>query len=215
MNNPIKFIIFDLDDTIIYSNLNYSTIRNQVAELLDPSILKQEVEKTPILSLLELLKEYQPELYPEGVKRMVMLEEEAIKGARIMDGANMIPKVLKKFSLKSAIYTNGSRKTIRRYYEKFPFLCDMSILTRDDIIHPKPHPEGLIKLMNEYNIPNLNTVYIGDSWIDSIAADKAKIRFILFNSRKLSLNSFSAPPYRIITNWFDFESLLTSLKHED
>lgn len=215
MMNPIKFIIFDLDDTIIHSNLNYSAIRNQVAELLDPSILSQEVEKTPILSLLGLLKEHQPQLYPEGVKRLLILEEEAIKGAKMMDGAKLIPELLRKFSLKSAIYTNSSRITINSYYEKFPFLCDMFILTRDDITHPKPHPEGLIKLMNEFQVSNLNTVYIGDSWIDSIAASKAKIRFILFNSRKLSLNSFLVHPYKIITSWLDFESLLTSLKQEN
>ena len=214
MKTPIKLIIFDLDDTLIHSNLDYNAIRNKVVELLEPSILSQEVEKIPILSLLGLLKEHQPQLYPEGVKRVVSLEEEAIKGASMMDGADLIPKILKKFSLKSAIYTNSSRNTIKRYYEVFPFLCNMFILTRDDITNPKPHPEGLIKLMNEFQVSNKNTVYIGDSWIDSIAANKSKIRFILFDSRSLPLNSFSVPPYKIITSWFDFEALLMSLKHE-
>jgi HAD superfamily phosphatase len=46
----------------------------------------------------------------------------------------------------------------------------------DDVLHPKPSPEGLLKISN--TTPHLNVWYVGDSVDDSRAAKEARIPFI-------------------------------------
>ena len=46
----------------------------------------------------------------------------------------------------------------------------------DDVLHPKPSPEGLLKISN--NTPHLKVWYVGDSVDDSRAAKQARIPFI-------------------------------------
>ena len=52
------------------------------------------------------------------------------------------------------------------------------IVTPDDIVKGKPHPEGLIKIMKIVNVKSKNTYFIGDTIYDEIAAKRAKINFI-------------------------------------
>lgn len=210
---PIKLIIFDLDDTLIRSHIDYHQIRQEIVELFDSPIPENIIAKTPILKLLEKLKEVHPKKYSEGYRRVYETEREATKQADIIEGAQTIPNLLRKYQILSAIYTNNSLNTVKQYLAKpdFDFLHEFQILTRDDFNNPKPNPEGLLKIIEIYQntgITRKNTAYIGDSYIDAIAAHRARIKFIWFNSREVDPDLFPTPPYAILTNWVDFESIL-------
>lgn len=213
MKEKIKLIIFDLDDTLIHSNINYFQIRYQIAELFVPTLSDDFISKTPILELLEKLKRTYPDKFTEGYRRIDEAERRATMTATIIPGAQKLPLILKKSKIFSAIFTNNSRKTIQLYLAnpKFYFLKEFQILTRDDFKNPKPNPEGLISIVEGFNIERItkdNTIYVGDSYIDAIAAYQANIRFIWFNSRDIDQNLFPTSPYATLTNWFNFESIL-------
>ena len=216
MDRDIRLFIFDLDDTLLHSNINYSQLRFQIAELFSTPLSKEIVEKTPILELLKRLKDEDQDKFNEGYRRVNETERKATKPATIIPGAEKLPSVLKKYNLYSAIYTNNSRGTIKLYLSNpaFKFLKEFTILTRDDFRRPKPDPEGILKIIEGYHdrqISNENTMYIGDSYIDAIAANRANIKFIWFNSRDIDLKLFPRPPYAMITDWSDFESTLLGL----
>ncbi|MFX0123684.1 MAG: HAD family hydrolase [Candidatus Hodarchaeota archaeon] len=213
MHKEIKLLIFDLDDTLLHSKINYSEIRSQIAELFLTPLSDEIRLKTPILELLNKLKHQNPDKFTEGYRRIDEAEREASKTATVVSGAEKIPLILKKYNLYSAIYTNNSKQTIDIYLAnpKFKFLKEFQILTRDDFTHPKPDPEGLLSIIEGFHkkqITKQNTIYIGDSYIDAIAAARANIRFIWFNSRNLDQTLFPSPPYAILTDWSDFESIL-------
>ncbi|MHA1512786.1 MAG: hypothetical protein ACTSRJ_01825 [Candidatus Hodarchaeales archaeon] len=65
-----------------------------------------------------------------------------------------------------------------------------------------------MKIINKWNIPKLNTIYIGDSFIDSEAAMRANIRFLLFNSRKIEQKALKTPPFLVLNDWSEFESFI-------
>ena len=99
--STIKLIIFDLDDTLIRSNIKYSEIRNEVAELFSPPLSNDFILKTPILELLRKLKEEHPEKYDEGYRRIDKAEKEAINKATVIQGADQIPLILSKYRIQS------------------------------------------------------------------------------------------------------------------
>ncbi|MFX0118695.1 MAG: HAD family hydrolase [Promethearchaeota archaeon] len=212
MNTMIKLMIFDLDDTLVHSNINYSEIRYQIADLFDPPLTSTIITKTPILKLLDQLKNIDPNKFTEGYRRVDHAEKIAARNAQVIEGAERIPKILNKYGIHSVIYTNNSKGTVEAYLvkPKFKFLRNFQIFTREDFIEPKPSPIGLNDIIKRYQgkqITKDNTVYIGDSYIDAIAADKAEIKFIWFNSRKIDQDLFPRSPYAILTDWSDFESI--------
>ncbi|UCG89813.1 MAG: HAD hydrolase-like protein [Candidatus Heimdallarchaeota archaeon] len=213
MNVPIKLLIFDLDDTLIHSNINYSEIRHQIAELFPVPVSTEMIMKTPILGLLKRLKRNFPDKFPEGYRRIDEAERKATKTATVIQGAEKIPLILKKHNLYSAIYTNNSKSTIELYLAnpRFNFLKEFQILTREDFNNPKPDPEGLIAIIDRFQdkqITKENTAYIGDSYIDAITAHRANIKFVWFHSREIDRNLFPTPPYVTLTDWANFESIL-------
>jgi len=216
MNQKIKLLIFDLDDTLLHSNINYSELRFQIATIFSSSLPTETILKTPILELLRKLKQEGQDKFVEGYRKIDEAEKKAARTATIISGVEKLPLIIKKFNLKSAIYTNNSKKTINLYLANpaFEFLKEFSILTRDDFSRPKPDPEGILSIIEGFHnkqVSKRNTIYIGDSYLDAIAADRAGIRFIWFNSRNIDQKLFPSPPYAILTHWSDFETILQGL----
>ena len=215
LSNLFELIIFDLDDTLIRSSIDYSKIRLKLIKLFPEEAKPSSIHTFPILKLLKKLKAINDELHKEGRIIVETNERAAVKGAVVMKGAENLPELLHKFNLTGVIYTNNSRDTVNLYQAKseFTFLNKFNIITRNDVNNPKPDPEGLLKIIDDFKLSNSNTIYIGDSYIDSEAASKANIEFILFNSRKLDLNSLNAVPLFVLDSWSDFEPLLEKLSN--
>jgi phosphoglycolate phosphatase len=208
--DKIKLIIFDLDDTLIRSGINYTAIREEIYELFPPDAQVSNLHKTPILILASQLKLIDEQLYRTAKRLIERSEEESVEKAKIMEGAENIPEILEKNDIQSVIYTNNTQKTVNLYFEKpqFHFLKHFEFVTRDDVKHPKPNPEGILTILNKKSTTKDNTAYIGDSYIDAGAARKAGIRFILFDSRNLDLNAHRISPFATIKKWSEFERII-------
>ena len=215
MIDPIRLVIFDLDDTLLHSSINYAKVRSKIAELFPRTFLPPHLHQTPILQLMNQLREIDEFLFRQAKQIIEKSERRAVKNASIMQGAPDLPGILKQHKIKGVIYTNNTRETVKLYLLKigFEFLDYFEIFTRDDIKKPKPDPEGIMMILNKFNILKLNTIYIGDSFIDSEAASGANIRFILFNSRKLDPNTLKTSPFYIFNDWSEFEPFLRTVEN--
>jgi HAD superfamily hydrolase (TIGR01549 family) len=208
--DKISFIIFDLDDTLIRSGIHYSAIREEIYKLFPPDAQVSNLHKTPILILASQLKMIDKQVYLIAKRLIEKSEEESVERAEIMEGAEKIPEILKQNDIQSVIYTNNTKNTVNLYLDKpqFNFLKYFEFITRDDVKHPKPNPEGILSILNRKKTPKANTAYIGDSYIDAGAAKSAGIRFILFDSRDLDLIAYSVSPYAVIKKWSEFERVI-------
>jgi phosphoglycolate phosphatase len=54
-----------------------------------------------------------------------------------------------------------------------------------DVKNPKPHPDGLLKILNFFSIPPGNLFYIGDSILDGQSARAAGVVFIAYKNQAL------------------------------
>lgn len=66
---------------------------------------------------------------------------------------------------------------LRHYFDK--------IVSSLDVVHPKPHPECLIKIMKDFDLSPQETLYIGDSQIDESSARAAGVPFVSYKNRSL------------------------------
>ena len=87
---------------------------------------------------------------------------------------------------KTTIATNRT-DTIDRLLSQFGLdgYFDL-VVTASDVLRPKPHPEALLKILNYFDLEPYQTIYIGDSQVDEMAARAAAIPLIAFRNRELS-----------------------------
>jgi phosphoglycolate phosphatase-like HAD superfamily hydrolase len=214
--SKISLAIFDLDDTLVRSSINYTAIKQRLYNLFPSTYPQSNFRGVPILHLLKDLKNLNRDAYQKGLQLVEESEKQAVKSAIVMEGAEVIPEILLKYEIKGYIYTNNSQDTVNLYLNKseFEFLNEFTILTRDNTNNPKPDPEGILKIIEKNYIPKDNSIYIGDSHIDAGAALRAGIRFFLFDSRNLDLSLLPVKPSAIMRQWSEFEMLLKRTEGE-
>ena len=76
-----------------------------------------------------------------------------------------------------ALFTGRTRRELRHTLEQFGVAKLFSrVVTMDDVEHLKPHPEGLLRLLNGIN-PN-EALYLGDNLDDALASKRARVPFL-------------------------------------
>lgn len=56
------------------------------------------------------------------------------------------------------------------------------VVTALDVVHPKPHPEQLDKILAHFNVQSRQAMYIGDSGLDKAAAKAAGVIFVAYSN---------------------------------
>lgn len=59
------------------------------------------------------------------------------------------------------------------------------VITARDVVNPKPHPEPLFKVIEYFGIAPLEMIFVGDSELDSVAAQAAGVPFISYANHAL------------------------------
>lgn len=60
------------------------------------------------------------------------------------------------------------------------------VVSASDVERPKPHPDPLIKILQHFKIEPEQSVYIGDSELDEMAATAAGMIFVAYKNESLS-----------------------------
>jgi HAD superfamily hydrolase (TIGR01509 family) len=88
-------------------------------------------------------------------------------------------EIIKSLPVKKAICSLNSHEIIDRLLEKYDLENQFDIVMGiEDVNNPKPFPEGINEIMKKMNIRKMDTVFIGDSWTDRLAALLAGIDYL-------------------------------------
>lgn len=80
---------------------------------------------------------------------------------------------------KMGLVTSAERNVIEQAFTKIPSLRNFDvIITRDDCINAKPHPEGILKGVKGLGLKSSECLYVGDLPTDIIAARRANVRIV-------------------------------------
>jgi HAD superfamily hydrolase (TIGR01549 family) len=174
-------VLFDFDGTLIDTwRLYLESFRRSLEphfqrRLTDPEILQyQPIAERRLLHDIVEPRQFM-DYFTSFLSHYRSLHETHCDG--LYRGASDLLNGLRTEGYKIGIVTGKSRDAwdVTCLHSKIePF--DV-VITDDDVIHPKPHPEGLIAALHVMDVEPSHAIYIGDSLLDCRAAHAAKIRF--------------------------------------
>ncbi len=180
--NSLKGIIFDFDDTLIYSNIPWSEIKDKAKVIMAKAgILVENLREYSMTELFEMVK-----VNSESVLKdlWTLVEEYEDKCALTAKMDPETPEILKKLAQKFqlGILTNNAARNTYAILERFNIAENFQIvLTREDLPRSKPEPDGLLISIERLRLTKEECVYVGDSWVDAQTAARAEVRFIRLN----------------------------------
>ncbi len=161
----IKGVLFDFDGTLTKP---YA---------IDFPLIKKKLgcpDDMPILEFIDSLGNRKDK--KKAYEILEKSEMEAARNTKLNDGAIKIMDFIKSVNLKRAIITRNMYASVERSFKNFKEIkiSDFDfIITRDDPVRPKPHPEGIFLAADRMGIKPEELLVIGDYVFDIEAAQRA------------------------------------------
>ncbi len=188
----IRGIIFDFDGTLVTSDLNFEEIRKEVGI---PS-------GEPIL---ETISKWENTLQKEAFKKVFELEYLSAIRSEWFPRSIEFVRLLRDSNIKTGILTRNSKKIIQLKIEQYQNLFD-GVLAREDLVRPKPDPEGVLFFLNQWRLKPDEVLMVGDYEYDLHAARNAGISGVWYKSREgvdySSICDMSWNNYSEAIDWF-------------
>lgn len=217
----LKAILFDLDGTLIDSDIDFRKMKRRSIRLLETSGVKQGLLSEDMLNY-DIEKHATEYLRKKGVSGkeiqktfqkvyeiMNEIELEAIETVKLLDGVVETLEKLKRLGLKLGIITRGCREYIDRILRRFELgrLID-AVAARDDVLKPKPDPQHPRYIMKILGVKPSETILVGDHPLDILCAKNTGIRCIWVKSKEYG--DLPTKPDWIVESIRQVEEIITS-----
>ena len=161
----LKCVIFDLDNTLVDSKLDFGAIKAEIGTAL------------PIL-------EYRATVPAEEQARVDAIldrhESRAAAECAYLPGAPELVAFLDAHRVRTALLTRNSRKTVEALTERLGMRFDIT-LSREDS-EPKPSPEPVLHICRELGVPPERCLMVGDYLYDMQSGERAGAMTLLVDS---------------------------------
>ncbi|MBL7665991.1 MAG: HAD-IA family hydrolase [Bacteriovoracaceae bacterium] len=171
----LKGIIFDLDNTIITSNLDFAQIK------CDLGIARTD-------DIIEHLRSVKGE---ERINKEYIVHRHETRSVEVCELFPDFKKLLEKCKsakMKTGILTRNSRPCTEYALAKHQIAFD-HVLTREDLTMQKPHPEGLLTICQTWQVTKDEVIWVGDSQMDVQTGNNAGIKTYYFDHQGKSLEN--------------------------
>ncbi|MFU1796555.1 HAD family hydrolase [Paenibacillus azoreducens] len=203
----IKGIIFDMDNTILRSRIDFESMKKETFRYLaSQGILPADLDITNHTSST---------IIAEATKTGLMTDQ-------LIKEMWEIPKRFEVIGMKDADLESGVTELLKELHDRFCMvvvtnnsieaaevaLRDNGILEYFDCVVGremmklmKPSPDGFLYVLNRYeNILVEEWISVGDSWIDGKASTEAGVRFIAYQGDVELMNKMGVYPSAEITD---------------
>lgn len=177
----IKNFIFDVDRTLIDSYIPELETLKEALFIVTKKIYSDEImSKLTILTTDEFFKNLGIEKNSNTMNSINYYWGLLLKKRRLQlfDGVKQLLIVLKEKGFFLGIATSRTEKELNELDELLENidLFDV-VITSDKVNYPKPNPESINIIIDKFNLKREETIYIGDSESDAIAAKNAFVYF--------------------------------------
>lgn len=182
-SSPRRFqaVLFDLDGTLIDTRrLYHEAYERAFVDLLDePPSFREVMARRPTSERVFLTRWLGAELGNRVHSRMCEIYEELapLKLLGFFDGVLDVVHELRRQEIKLGIVTGKSRRVyeVTDRYVALSRLFPVAVV-EDDVPHPKPDPEGLVRALEELRVHPRDAAYVGDTVWDLEAATRAGVQ---------------------------------------
>jgi HAD superfamily hydrolase (TIGR01549 family) len=187
----VRAIIFDLDDTLVESTVNYAKFKILVIERItsegEPRDL-YDVHETVVAIIARYEERMRRAMIPEVTIRnrlaelnaiMDEVELEGVSETKPLRGAIDLLRLLRKNGIKVGILTRGCEEYTKSALARTGMLELVDgIECRNANTKPKPDPESYLKLVHRLGVKKEETLFVGDHLIDAQCAANAGVPFV-------------------------------------
>ena len=190
MTVVLKALVFDMDGTITELSLPLEAMRQDTKDYFISKGLPPEILEPAdgISSSTAKARDYflsngcSLEKWNEMDQEVDVIlskhEGYAAATAEPLPGTLAVIEKIRTHGFLTAILTNNGRSSVNQIMTQIPLTEHFQIIqTRHESPRPKPHPDGLIKIISDLGGGLEESVYIGDALIDGTAATRAGIEF--------------------------------------
>lgn len=157
----IKAVVFDLDNTLVTSEMDFQVLRGVIGCPLSEDLL----------TYTDSLSDKQD----RDRAHQIILDHEMSDALRSepMSGCYELLEFLYKNDFYTAVVTRNCRQatTLKLNHNNIEF---EQVITREDF-PAKPEPDSLVALASQWNLPTDNVLYVGDYLYDLQAAANANM----------------------------------------
>jgi len=144
----------------VYDSLRYMSRGSEALEKRAVELLKKEINFKDFIVYLKM--------EPNLLETLTALKGRGIKRAINTNRTTSMPYVMEQYGLSP-------------YFEM--------VVTALDVTTPKPHPEGVEKIIQAFNLDRHNIVYVGDSEVDRETALASGVHFIAYKGSGLEADA--------------------------
>jgi pyrophosphatase PpaX len=178
--SSISCVIFDIDGTLTQtSKLIFASFNHVAARHLGRTFQPEE-----IVSLFgppeegALLKVFGPDHLDAIMQELLeFYAANHATMASLHDGIDGVLRFLREQEVRLAVFTGKGRYTTAITLDNLKIASYFDIVvTGNDVIHHKPHPEGILRILDRFSISPQEALMIGDSISDIKASHAAGVR---------------------------------------
>ncbi|MDF2717141.1 MAG: cbbZC [Paenibacillus sp.] len=199
-NCRYKAILFDMDNTLLKSSIDFPRIKRDVfSQVTEAGLLPASfpVHEHTIATLIESVRAadgFTAEHETAVWHTVVAGEREGMIGAEL---ELHVPAVLERLrgQARLSVLTNNAREAAIDALERTGIASYFEhIAGREQMTALKPSPSGIAHIMSHYpDIRPEEWLSVGDSWIDGKAAHSGGIAFLAYNARTEELERRQIP----------------------
>jgi phosphoglycolate phosphatase len=203
-------LIFDMDNTLIGSHIDFPAIRRALIALLraagacetDESLMRLPIAHLVALGAMRD-RAHETALSERMWKVIEAHEADGLRDAPPLDGAGGVLAALRARGFRIAILTNNGRAGALDALRATELLDRAEVIVaRDDVRALKPAGDGVAEAVRRLG-PVERIYVIGDSWIDGAAAAASGARFIAYRRPLEELRERGVHPWHTIAHLAD------------
>ncbi|MCG8566598.1 MAG: HAD family hydrolase [Desulfobacterales bacterium] len=199
--SSIKAVVFDCDGVLFDTALSNRKFYDAILDAFGKPPLSQEQFINVHMMTVKGAVEY---LFPELDSHRPVYEKIKEIGygtftpyMQMEEGLRELLTALKDGGYIRGIATNRTN-TMEDVLEEFHLSQEFDIvMTAAKVEKPKPDPEQLLKIMDEFKLEAEEILFIGDSLYDEQAARNAGTRFVAFKSPDLSADAHAESMFKV------------------
>ncbi len=188
---PVRGVVFDLDDTLVLSTVDYAKFKRLVIERIG-SRGEPTVDYSPNETIVAIVSRYEDRLKRSGMspdeihRRTAELDEimdevelEKVADTRSLPGAVRILEMLRSRGIRIGVLTRGCEGYASAALRTAGLLQLVDeIECRNPHMPAKPNPSAYIRLVERLGVRKEETLFVGDHPIDAQCAKNAGVTFI-------------------------------------